>query len=79
MPQVEGRVIKQRAKRLREAGDVALQRRLASEAGTLRHVLFESASQGRTEHFLPVAISGGIAGEVRAMTVSGHDGARLRV
>jgi threonylcarbamoyladenosine tRNA methylthiotransferase MtaB len=79
MPQVEGRVIKQRAKRLREAGDAALQRRLAHEAGKLRHVLFESASQGRTEHFLPVAITGGIAGEVRAMTVSGHDGARLSV
>jgi threonylcarbamoyladenosine tRNA methylthiotransferase MtaB len=79
MPQVEGRIIKERAKRLREAGDAALQCRLASEKGKLRHVLFESASQGRTEHFLPVAITGGIAGEVRAMTVSGHDGARLSV
>ena len=79
MPQVEGRVIKERAKRLREAGDAALQCRLASETGKLRHVLFESASQGRTEHFLPVAISGGIAGDVRAMTISGHDGAHLSV
>jgi threonylcarbamoyladenosine tRNA methylthiotransferase MtaB len=79
MPQVEGRIIKERAKRLRAAGDAALQRRLAHEAGKLRHVLFESASQGRTEHFLPVAITGGIAGEVRAMVISGHDGARLSV
>jgi len=79
MPQVEGRVIKERAKRLREAGDAALKRRLASEAGKMRHVLIESAVQGRTEHFLPVAVSDGVAGDVHAMTISGHDGARLSV
>jgi threonylcarbamoyladenosine tRNA methylthiotransferase MtaB len=79
MPQVEGRVIKERAKRLRDAGDTALKRRLVRERGQMRHVLIESAVQGRTEHFLPVAISGGVAGEVRAMTIAGHDGARLSV
>ena len=79
MPQVEGRTIKQRAKRLRDAGEAALQRRLAHETGKTRHVLIESTAQGRTEHFLPVAISGGLAGDVRAMTISGHDGARLNV
>jgi len=79
MPQVEGRAIRERAKRLREAGEAALKRRLAREAGKTRHVLVESAAQGRTEHFLPVAIDGGIAGEVRAMTIAGHDGARLSV
>ena len=79
MPQVEGREIRERAKRLRDAGEAALQRRLASEAGKTRHVLIESSTQGRTEHFLPVAITGGIAGDVRAMTISGHDGVRLNV
>jgi threonylcarbamoyladenosine tRNA methylthiotransferase MtaB len=77
MPQVEGRIIKERAKRLREAGDAALQCRLASEKGKLRHVLFESASQGRTEHFFPVAVTGGIQGAVLAITITGHDGERL--
>ncbi|GAA3845450.1 tRNA (N(6)-L-threonylcarbamoyladenosine(37)-C(2))-methylthiotransferase MtaB [[Pseudomonas] carboxydohydrogena] len=79
MPQVEGRVVRERAKRLRDAGEAALQRRLASESGKTRHILIESAVQGRTEHFLPVAIEGGIAGDVRAMTIAGHDGARLSV
>jgi len=79
MPQVEGRIAKERAKRLRDAGEAALKRRLANEVGKMRHVLIESATQGRTEHFLPVAITGGVAGEVRAMTISGHDGARLSV
>ncbi|MBN9604465.1 MAG: tRNA (N(6)-L-threonylcarbamoyladenosine(37)-C(2))-methylthiotransferase MtaB [Afipia felis] len=79
MPQVEGRIVKERAKRLRDAGEAALKRRLANEVGKMRRVLIESATQGRTEHFLPVAITGGVAGEVRAMTISGHDGARLSV
>jgi threonylcarbamoyladenosine tRNA methylthiotransferase MtaB len=77
MPQVEGRIIKERAKRLRDAGEAALKRRLADERGKTRNVLIESTTQGRTEHFLPVAITGCVAGDVRAMTISGHDGARL--
>jgi threonylcarbamoyladenosine tRNA methylthiotransferase MtaB len=41
--------------------------------------LIESATQGRTEHFIPVAISGETPGTVRALTVTGQDGARLTV
>ncbi len=78
MPQIDGRVIKERARRLRERGEVALRRRLVSERGATRQVLIESATQGRTEHFLPVAIEGGVAGRVRAMTITGDDGVRLR-
>jgi threonylcarbamoyladenosine tRNA methylthiotransferase MtaB len=79
MPQVEGRVIKERAKRLRAAGDVALRRRLHAEIGATRQVLIESASQGRTEHFLPVTISGEMPGAVRALVIKDSDGARLKV
>jgi threonylcarbamoyladenosine tRNA methylthiotransferase MtaB len=79
MPQVRGDVIRQRARRLRAAGEAALQRRLASELGRTRQVLIESASQGRTEHFIPVAISGGTPGAVRSLAVTGNDGARLTV
>ncbi len=79
MPQVSGEVIKQRARRLRATGEAALQRRLASETGATRQVLIESATQGRTEHFLPVAISGETPGAVRALVMAGNDGARLTV
>jgi threonylcarbamoyladenosine tRNA methylthiotransferase MtaB len=79
MPQVSGEAIKARAKRLRAAGEVALQRRLASEVGSTRQVLIESAAQGRTEHFLPVAISGETPGAVRALAITGHSGGRLTV
>jgi len=77
MPQVDGRVVKERARRLRATGETALRRRLDAEIGATRAVLIESATQGRTEHFVPVAISDGVAGEVRAMMMTGHDGARL--
>jgi threonylcarbamoyladenosine tRNA methylthiotransferase MtaB len=77
MPQVKGGTIKERAKRLRAAGEAALQKRLASEVGATRQVLIESATQGRTEHFMPVAIAGETPGAVRALVMAGHDGARL--
>jgi threonylcarbamoyladenosine tRNA methylthiotransferase MtaB len=79
MPQVSGREIRERAGRLRAAGEAALQRRLASEIGATRQVLIESGTQGRTEHFLPVAIGGETPGAVRAFVVKGSDGARLTV
>ncbi len=79
MPQVESGCVKERAGRLRAAGEVALRRRLEMEIGKTRDVLIESTTQGRTEHFLPVAIRGETPGAVRRLTISGHDGARLAV
>jgi threonylcarbamoyladenosine tRNA methylthiotransferase MtaB len=79
MPQVAGEAIKARAKRLRATGEAALRKRLADEIGATRQVLIESGKQGRTEPFLPVAISGEMPGAVRALTIAGHDGARLTV
>ena len=79
MPQVAGGEIKERAKRLRAAGEAALRRRLASEIGATREVLIESDKQGRTEHFLPVAISGETPGAVMTLAINGNDGARLTV
>ena len=77
MPQVNGNTIKERAKRLRVAGEVALQRRLNSEIGKTRQVLIEGATQGRTEHYLPVAIGEETPGAVRTLVMAGHDGVRL--
>src|SRR6202047_5266796 len=79
MPQVAGGLVKQRAKRLRATGEASLPRRMASEVGSVRQVLIESATQGRTEHFIPVAIAGEVPGAVRSLTITGNDGARLTV
>ena len=79
MPQVAPPVIKERAKRLRARGEAALRRRLQSEVGHTRHVLIESDHQGRTEHYLPVAVAGERPGDVIAFEIGGHDGERLTV
>jgi threonylcarbamoyladenosine tRNA methylthiotransferase MtaB len=79
MPQVRGNEIRERARRLRTTAETALQRRLASEVGARREVLIESATQGRTEHFIPVTINGEIPGAVRRLTITGVDGAKLMV
>jgi threonylcarbamoyladenosine tRNA methylthiotransferase MtaB len=42
-------------------------------------VLIESATQGRTEHFVPVAIAGEAPGAVLTAKIAGHDSARLFV
>jgi threonylcarbamoyladenosine tRNA methylthiotransferase MtaB len=77
MPQVAGGVIKQRAKRLRAVGEAALRQRLTAEIGATRAVLIESDGQGRTEHYLPVAIVGERVGSVVSRRMTGSDGERL--
>ncbi|MCK1364461.1 tRNA (N(6)-L-threonylcarbamoyladenosine(37)-C(2))-methylthiotransferase MtaB [Bradyrhizobium sp. 62] len=77
MPQVAGGAIKERSKRLRSAGEAALLQRLQAEIGATREVLIESEEQGRTEHYLPVAIAGERMGSVVPLRIAGRDGARL--
>ncbi|MHC2949005.1 threonylcarbamoyladenosine tRNA methylthiotransferase MtaB [Bradyrhizobium diazoefficiens] len=77
MPQVAGPEIKERARRLRAAGEAALRQRLQAEIGATRDVLIESESQGRTEHYLPVAIAGARVGSVVPRMIVGSDGERL--
>ena len=64
MPQVPVALRKERAARLRAAGDRALARFLDSQVGTTARVLVEDARLGRSEHFAPVALDGGAAGDI---------------
>jgi threonylcarbamoyladenosine tRNA methylthiotransferase MtaB len=78
MPQVARETVKARAKRLREKGDIALQRHLDGEVGGLRRVLTEAGSTGRTEHFTPVRVVREIAaGRIVEMRIAAHDGRHL--
>ncbi|MET4801763.1 tRNA (N(6)-L-threonylcarbamoyladenosine(37)-C(2))-methylthiotransferase MtaB [Bradyrhizobium sp. LB11.1] len=79
MPQVAGPAIKERARRLRAAGEAALRQRLQAEIGATRDVLIESEGQGRTEHYMPVALAGGRAGRIVPLRIAGSDGERLTV
>ncbi|MBY6083166.1 tRNA (N(6)-L-threonylcarbamoyladenosine(37)-C(2))-methylthiotransferase MtaB [Ruegeria arenilitoris] len=55
--QVNGKVIKERAARLREAGDTQVARHLAAQLGKTHHILMENSHMGRTEQFTEVTFA----------------------
>lgn len=57
MPQVDGSLIKERAKRLRDAGTMRTEAFLNSRIGQTENVLMETATRGRTEQFAEIAMS----------------------
>ncbi|RUW99464.1 tRNA (N(6)-L-threonylcarbamoyladenosine(37)-C(2))-methylthiotransferase MtaB, partial [Mesorhizobium sp. M8A.F.Ca.ET.023.01.1.1] len=77
MPQVRRELVKQRAARLRAAGEVAYQRHLSSLAGSRQSILIERDGLGRTEGFTLAALGTGAPGEIVEAEITGHDGARL--
>ena len=78
MPQVRGPVIKERAARLRAAGDVALAGHLAGQVGRRLPVLMEGARMGRTEGFAEVDFgSDQPEGRIVEAVVLGMQGGRL--
>lgn len=77
MPQVDRRVVRERAARLRAAGDAAYRRHLDALVGTGQSVLVEREGLGRTEGFSLVALDAGRPGEIVGVRIAGHDGARL--
>jgi len=54
MPQVDGRLIKERAARLRAAGQAQVERHLKAQIGQSHNVLMENPHMGRTEQFTEV-------------------------
>ncbi len=78
MPQLHRAIIKERARRLRDKGDMVLRRHLDREIGVRRRVLAELQALGRTEQFMPVQLTGSIqAGTILDLTMKAHDGRRL--
>ena len=77
MPQVDRAVVKERAARLRAAGENAYQAHLAALAGTRQSLLIERDGLGRTEGFTLAAIAAGAPGDIVDAVVSGNDGRQL--
>jgi threonylcarbamoyladenosine tRNA methylthiotransferase MtaB len=78
MPQVDRAVIKERARRLREKGEIALRAYLDREIGTRRRVLVESRAIGRTEQFMPVRLAAPAGpGVILDLAIKAHDGRQL--
>ncbi|CAN1490569.1 MiaB 2-methylthioadenine synthetase [Paracoccaceae bacterium] len=78
MPQVRGPEIKDRAARLRAAGNAALGRHLQDQCGKTHRVLTEGPRLGRTEQFTEVAFDvDQPEGTILDVAFKGQDGARL--
>ncbi len=78
MPQLPREIVKERARRLRRHGALALRRHLDGEIGALRRVLVEQDGQGRTEQFTQVALATPAApGAILELRIAAHDGRQL--
>jgi threonylcarbamoyladenosine tRNA methylthiotransferase MtaB len=78
MPQVAHKVVKERARRLRERGALALERHLDAEIGAIRRVLIESQDLGRTAQFTKVKLAKpGDPGQIIEVKIAAHDGRQL--
>ncbi len=76
--QVNGAVIRERAARLREAGQAAVNRHLAAQVGQNHQVLLENPHMGRTEQFAEVRfLTPKPEGQIVTARISGHDGRQL--
>ncbi len=75
---VNGTVIKERAARLREAGDRAVQKHLAAQIGVTHEVLMENPRMGRTAHFAEVVFEADQPeGQIVRGTITGVAGEQL--
>ncbi len=75
MPQLPKQVVKERAKRLREAGDLALDAYLNSQLGTVQTVLVEQEHLGRSEGFATVRFRSPVeAGQIVQAPIIGIEG-----
>lgn len=82
MPLLDKAVVKERAARLRAAGEAALDRAIAAEIGRTDRVLIEKADFGHTERFFPVRVAGaGVSnlpiGDIVPVRITGRDGMTL--
>ena len=82
MPQLPMVVRKERAARLRAAGEAALDRFLDGQTGKLASVLIERRLEdgrllGRAETFAEVILPGGVVGDLVDVTLDGREGDRL--
>jgi len=77
MPQVDRRLVKERAARLRETGERAYRAHMEAMRGTTDTLLVERGGVARTRNFTAVDFPGHSAGALVAARITGHNGKRL--
>jgi threonylcarbamoyladenosine tRNA methylthiotransferase MtaB len=74
MPQVAAAAIKERAARLRAAGEARVRAHLSEQIGQIHHILMENPRMGRTAQFTEVAFaSDQPEGRIVTARILGHD------
>ena len=76
MPQLDRGIVKERAARLREAGDAAFLTHLEQRVGAAAQILVERPGIGRTEQFTEARLpdDAALPGAIVPAILSGHDG-----
>lgn len=77
MPQLDRALVRERAARLRQAGEAAFGAHLDAMAGRILPVLIEHAGFGRIPQFTPVALPPQLEGGIVEMRITGRRGAML--
>ncbi|WP_455477032.1 tRNA (N(6)-L-threonylcarbamoyladenosine(37)-C(2))-methylthiotransferase MtaB [Bartonella sp. B41] len=77
MPQINRKIVKMRAEKLRKAGKEAYQRHLTHLQNSQQTILVERDGIGRTEDYTLAKIEGAKAGAIVKAIVVGHDGNKL--
>ncbi len=77
MPAVAPQIIRARAKRLREAGDVALRAHLDAQTGKVLRVLTERGGIAHAEDFTMVKVGDVPPAQMIDVVIGGHDGVML--
>ena len=76
--QVNGKIIKERAAHLREAGDKQVAQHLRAQLGKTHHILMENPHMGRTEQFTEVRFdTPQVEGQIVRAGIVGIDGTQL--
>ena len=78
MPQLASGVARERAKRLRMAGEKALHRHLDAQIGKTLTLLTERGGIARAADFTKVQIADSAPGQIIESEIIGHDGEMLR-
>lgn len=77
MPQLPQDIVKQRAKKLRQAANIRLHSYMEKQAGTVHRVLVEPGQTGRNEQYVSVENLLGKIGEIAEVKIGGHNGKSL--
>ncbi|EEE35582.1 MiaB-like tRNA modifying enzyme [Rhodobacteraceae bacterium KLH11] len=77
--QINGNVIRDRAARLRAAGEAQVQNHLAAQIGKTHRILMENPHMGRTEQFTEVTFDAAQPeGQIVTASITGHSGQKLQ-